>query len=182
MFFLIFVFFALFTDLQPILYDLKKLINNTGELKFLTAQLKGKINRSKQDLAEFFTLCKHPICVDLEEKYRHLMDTFSISSRIDSLPRLLPITEKIEYLLSKDIVKEIRKGKEKLDMLSEEIQKVVNEVLPGIRRHISHANKVLNDNVEAINGLLAQPIPHIRALQRQMGRSGSFIQKHDHYM
>lgn len=168
--------------MQPILYDLKKLINNTNELKFLTAQLKGKINRSKQDLNEFFTLCQHPICAELEKKYHHLMDSFTISSRIDSLPQLSPIIEKIEYLLRQDIVTEIRKGKDKMDLLSNEIQTVVNEVLPNIRQHIVHANRVLNDNVDSINSILAQPIPYIRAMQRQLNKSNDFIQMHDNYM
>lgn len=37
-----------FTDLQPILQDLQKLINHTNELKFLSAQLRSKILRTKQ--------------------------------------------------------------------------------------------------------------------------------------
>ena len=111
-----------------------------------------------------------------------MIKSFSISSRIDSLPRLSPIIDKIEYLLKKDIVSEIRKGKDKLDYLSNEIQTVVNEVLPQIRQHIAHANKVLNENVDSINNILAQPIPHIRLMQRQINKSDRFIQKHDNYM
>lgn len=110
------------------------------------------------------------------------MDSFTISSRIDSLPQLSPIIEKIEYLLRQDIVTEIRKGKDKMDLLSNEIQTVVNEVLPNIRQHIVHANRVLNDNVDSINSILAQPIPYIRAMQRQLNKSNDFIQMHDNYM
>ncbi len=110
------------------------------------------------------------------------METFSVSSRIDSLPRLLPVTEKLEYLLGRDIVREVSKGKERLDRLAGAIQRVVDEVLPGIGRHVSHASQVLNDNVEAINGILAQPVPTVRRLQRAMGRSGAFIAQHEHYV
>lgn len=170
------------SNLQPILHDLKRLINNTNELKFLTAQLKGKINRSKQDMNEFFKACRHSICLELEEKYHQLMETFSISSRIDTIPRLSPIIDKIEYLLKQDIVTEIRKGQDKLNYVSNEIQAVVNEVLPNIRKKIVRANLALNENVDGINQLLAQPIPYIQLIQQQIGKSNSFIQKNDQYI
>lgn len=110
------------------------------------------------------------------------MQSFSISSRIESLPKLSPIIEKIQYLLNRDIVSEIRKGKDKLDFLSREIQKVVNEILPNIRSIMSNANKALNENVEKINDALAQPIPHIRSMQHQLSKTNKFIQKHDNYL
>src|SRR5690606_3817545 len=104
------------------------------------------------------------------------------SSRIESLPKLSPVIEKIQYLLGRDIVSEIKKGKEKLDYLSDEIQKVVNEILPSIRSNIAHANRALIENVDNINSLLSQPIQHIRSMQQYLSKSQSFVQEHDHYM
>lgn len=168
--------------MQPILHDLKRLINDTDELKFLTSQLKGKIVRSKADLAEFFVFCRHPVCLELSTKYHALVETFSVSSHIDSLPRLLPVTEKLEYLHEWDILREVSKCKERLNRLAGTIPQVVDEVLIGIGRHVSHASQVLNDNIEAINGILVQPVSIVRRLQRVMCRSGTFIAQHEHYM
>lgn len=110
------------------------------------------------------------------------MQSFSISSRIESLPKLSPIIEKIQYLLNRDIVSEIRKGKDKLDLLSKEIQKVVNEVLPNVQSIMRNANRALNENVDSINNVLAQPISHIHSMQHQLSRSQKFISKYDHYL
>lgn len=161
--------------------DLKKLINNTNELKLLAAQLRGKINRSKQDVDEFFRLCRHPVCRELEDKYYSSMNSFPVTSKIDNLPHLSPIVEQIQYLLDRDIVKEIGKGKDRLDIINRQIQKVVNEVLPTIRSRIAHADRLLNDNVEKVGNVIAQPIKHIHAVQRQIGKSKGFLVENEIY-
>lgn len=161
--------------------DLKKLINNTSELKLLAAQLRAKINRSKQDVDEFFRLCGHPVCRELEDKYYLTMQTFSISSKIDSLPHLSPIVDKIQYLLDQDIVKEVRKGKDKLDVVNRQIQKIVNEVLPAIRSRIAHADRLLNENVDKVSVVIAHPIKHIHSIQKQIGKSKSFLAENEIY-
>lgn len=170
------------TNLQPILQDLKKLINHTNELKFLTVQLRGKISRIKQDIEDFFQTCRHDICLELEEKYQQIRHSFSISSRIESLPRLSPIIDKIQYLLDRNIIAEIKKGKEKLDIISNDIQRKVNEIIPLIRSNISQANKALVENVEDINTVLAQPIQYIRLVQGFLSNSNNFIQKNNHHI
>ncbi|KAH9416445.1 Prominin [Dermatophagoides pteronyssinus] len=170
------------TNLQPILQDLKKLINNTNELKFLTVQLRGKISRIKEDIEDFFKQCNHEICFELEEKYQQIRHSLSISSRIESLPRLSPIIDKIQYLLDRNIIAEIKKGKEKLDIISNDIQKKVNEIVPLIRSNISQANKALVENVDDINIVLAQPIQYIRLVQRFLSNSNDFIQQNNQHI
>ncbi|OTF71095.1 prominin protein-like protein [Euroglyphus maynei] len=170
------------TNLQPILQDLKKLINHTNELKFLTVQLRGKISRIKQDIEDFFKTCSHDICFELEEKYQQIRHSFSISSRIENLPRLSPIIDKIQYLLDRNIIAEIKKGKEKLDIISNDIQKNVDEIIPLIRSNISQANKVLVENVDDINTMIAHPIQYIRLMQTFISDSNDFIQRNNQHI
>ena len=170
------------SNLQPIMNDLKRLINNTKELKRLTAQLKIKINRSRQELSSFFRECQHQICQDLEERFNLYMSRFQISTRIDSIPQLSPIVEKIEYLLRQDIVNKIQNGKEAMDVISREIQAVVNDILPQVWSQMSHVGKALSDNVDQINNFLAVPLPYIRNVQSEIYQGDKFIRRHDPYM
>lgn len=110
------------------------------------------------------------------------MDSFSITSKMDSLPQLSPIVEKIEFLLSKDIISEIKKGKNRLDLVSGEIQKVVNRVLPKIRANIAEAEKTLNENVDRMNAVLAEPIEHIHFVQNKLTESNQFVVTNNSYV
>ncbi|KPM02837.1 prominin protein-like protein [Sarcoptes scabiei] len=163
------------SNLQPILHDLRKLINHTNELKFLTVQLRSKISRTKQDLEDFFKTCRHHICIDLEEKYyqiRHL----TVSSNIGSMPNLNPIVDKIQYLLKENIIGEIQRGKEKLNFISKDIQSAIDLIVPNIRSNIAQANKALNENVDLISYILAEPIHYIRLMQTFSSKSNSYVQ------
>lgn len=117
----------------------------------------------------------------MEKKY-HLRHSISLPLRIENLPKLSPIIEKIHYLLSRNIIGEIHKGKERLDQISKDIQTKVNEVIPKIRTNIAQANKALIENVDDINSVLAQPISYIRIIQGYLSTSNDFIQRHNYHM
>lgn len=134
-----------------------------------------------QNLENILKNCRHPICIDLEAKYRRKLPRFQISNKLDNLPNLFPVIANISDLLQAGIVGEVSKGKSAFDRISQEIQNAVNGSIPEIKNQIRLVGRDLSATADELNGLLSLPTEDIEKGKREINLGSQFLIKYDVY-
>ena len=125
--------------------------------------------------------CRDRVCTDLRFKYNRVLDSFSVSARIDELPDLSPLMQNISHLLRANIVNEIRKGKEAFDEISYKIQATVNNSIPDIKRQIRSVGRDLSAVADDINLVLRRPFTDLSKIKANVYTGQTYIEKYEPY-
>ncbi|CAG2121154.1 unnamed protein product, partial [Medioppia subpectinata] len=169
------------SKLGSVLEDLKTLSGETTELRLLTVQLQSRLSRIKEDLDKFLQQCRDRVCTELKFKYNRVMESFSVSTRIDDLPDLSPLMQNISNLLNANIVNEIRKGKEAFDEISFKIQATVNHTIPDIKKQIRAVGLDLGLVADDINQVLRRPFADLAKVKSNVYTGQTYIEKYEIY-
>lgn len=125
--------------------------------------------------------CKDPVCNDLKKRYQRVLNSFSISNRVDELPDLSPLMNNITELLNHNIVHEVRKGKEEFDNLSKKIQSTVSSTIPAIKEQIKLVGQELSLAADEINEALRRPYNDLYTAKRHTSTGYSYVKKYEKY-
>ncbi|CAG2100544.1 unnamed protein product [Medioppia subpectinata] len=149
------------SKLGSVLEDLKTLSGETTELRLLTVQLQSRLSRIKEDLDKFLQQCRDRVCTELKFKYNRVMESFSVSTRIDDLPDL--------------------KGKEAFDEISFKIQATVNHTIPDIKKQIRAVGLDLGLVADDINQVLRRPFADLAKVKSNVYTGQTYIEKYEIY-
>ncbi|RWS04408.1 prominin-like protein [Dinothrombium tinctorium] len=169
------------TKLDNIHGDLVNLSKETDELRSQLHMLQSGLRQTKQKLESVFKECTHPICTNLDRKFKHLKAKFRVSTRLDDLPDLSPLMQNITALLNANIVDEVQRGKGDFDRLSSKIQSAVNDSIPEIKRQIRAVGRELAATARDVNEALRTPFGDIRKAKESVNIGSHYIEKYEIY-
>ena len=129
----------------------------------------------------FLNQCRDRVCADLRYKYNRILNSFSVTTRIDDLPDLSPLMQNISQLLNANIVHEIKKGKQAFDEISYKIQSTVNNTIPDIKRQIKAVGSELSAAADDINEALRSPFVDLHKVKSNVYIAQQYIEKYEKY-
>ncbi|RWS26769.1 prominin-like protein [Leptotrombidium deliense] len=175
------IFPSVFPELDTIKSDLKHLSDEMNELGGHLHLLQLGLHQTKQKLEVVFKDCKHPICAELERKFRGLKSKFRVSTRLDDLPNLKPLMDNITDLLNADIVHEVQKGKDDFDRIGTKIQSAVNSSIPNIKDKIREVGRELASTLRDVNEALRTPFTDIKKAKESVNTGDEYIEEYEIY-
>ncbi len=132
-------------------------------------------------MEEFLRRCKDRVCIDLKLRYNKILDSFSVSTRIEDLPDLSPLMQNISRLLEANIVQEIKKGKEAFDEISFKIQSAVSKAIPDIKNQIKAVRVELSATASDINEALRRPFVDLYKVKSNVNIGEEYIKEYEIY-
>ncbi len=132
-------------------------------------------------MEEFLRRCKDRVCIELRIRYNKILDSFSVSTRIEDLPDLSPLMQNISRLLEANIVQEIKKGKEAFDEISFKIQSTVSKAIPDIKNQIKAVGVELSLAASDINEALRRPFVDLYKVKSNVNIGEKYIKEYEIY-